>query len=361
MPDSLNSQPRAGVAYASLGLPVTWTLQSLRGAWPLSGVEITLNGPTTITSFPPTRFDGDGMIAVWELTDVQVDALEGFTEWRVQIDDGWPLVAGPLVWLSGYAGLESPQSLGAVLMGSPGPGIESVAMAGNSLVFTLSDGTLLPAVAFPAHASRHATAGADPITPAAIGAATAAQGAKADTAIQPEDAGLTWLDTGEETMPRTSIAASATAASTGLLRLAYFTARKTETVTQVRMVTGGTAAAPTPTLCRIGVYSVDSSGDLTLVASIPNDTTLFASASTSYTRSFSAPFDKVRGARYAVGILVVSATTVPTIFGQSVGPGSEYSYPPRITGQVSGLSDLPDTVAAASVGATSVRFYSVLL
>jgi hypothetical protein len=35
-----------------------------------------------------------------------------------------------------------------------------------------------------AHASTHATGGSDPITPAAIGAATAAQGAKADTALQ---------------------------------------------------------------------------------------------------------------------------------------------------------------------------------
>ena len=35
-----------------------------------------------------------------------------------------------------------------------------------------------------AHASRHASAGADPITPAAIGAATAAQGSTADSAAQ---------------------------------------------------------------------------------------------------------------------------------------------------------------------------------
>lgn len=42
-----------------------------------------------------------------------------------------------------------------------------------------------------AHAASHATGGSDPITPAAIGAATAAQGAKADTAIQPGNAALT--------------------------------------------------------------------------------------------------------------------------------------------------------------------------
>jgi len=38
-----------------------------------------------------------------------------------------------------------------------------------------------------AHAASHAAAGSDPVTPAAIGAATAAQGALADSAVQPGD------------------------------------------------------------------------------------------------------------------------------------------------------------------------------
>lgn len=38
-----------------------------------------------------------------------------------------------------------------------------------------------------AHASSHATGGSDPLTPSAIGAATSAQGALADTAVQPGD------------------------------------------------------------------------------------------------------------------------------------------------------------------------------
>lgn len=175
MPDSLNSQPRAGVAYASLGLPATWTLQSLRGAWPGSGVTITLNGPTGAFPITPTRFDGDGMVAVWELSDSQVDALEGCTEWRVQINDGWPLIAGSLVWLRGYSGQEVAQSLGAVLVGPPGlsayqvavaegfvgtesewlasligPGVASAAIdGGGDLVLTLDDSTTLDPITLP--------------------------------------------------------------------------------------------------------------------------------------------------------------------------------------------------------------------
>jgi len=41
------------------------------------------------------------------------------------------------------------------------------------------------------HGAAHAAGGADPVTPQSIGAATAAQGAKADTAIQPGNAALT--------------------------------------------------------------------------------------------------------------------------------------------------------------------------
>jgi hypothetical protein len=40
-----------------------------------------------------------------------------------------------------------------------------------------------------AHAASHATGSTDPITPAAIGAATSAQGALADTAVQPDELG----------------------------------------------------------------------------------------------------------------------------------------------------------------------------
>jgi hypothetical protein len=54
-----------------------------------------------------------------------------------------------------------------------------------------------------------------------------------------------------------------------------FTARKTETVNNIAAFTGGTAATgTTPTLCRMGVWQVNSDESLTLVGACTNDTTL---------------------------------------------------------------------------------------
>ncbi len=41
-----------------------------------------------------------------------------------------------------------------------------------------------------------------------------------------------------------------------------------------------TAAAVTPTLCRVGIYTIDGSGNLTLAASIASDTTIWSNNGT---------------------------------------------------------------------------------
>ena len=58
-----------------------------------------------------------------------------------------------------------------------------------------------------AHAVSHGSAGSDPVTPAAIGAATSAQGSLADTAVQPED--LTTVDVNTQTASYTLVLADA--------------------------------------------------------------------------------------------------------------------------------------------------------
>ncbi|HYH49649.1 MAG TPA: glycosyl hydrolase family 28-related protein [Acidimicrobiia bacterium] len=157
------------------------------------------------------------------------------------------------------------------------------------------------------------------------------------------------LTSGEETYSRRWATQTTVSTGAGTLRLTYFTARKTETINSVRVYSGGTAAGATPTLARIGVYSVAANGDLTLVASTANDTTLFAGANTAYTKALSAPWSKVAGRRYAIGPLVVTGATAPTVVGYSAGNAAEAGIAPRVSGAVTGQTDLPASVAVGSV------------
>jgi hypothetical protein len=171
------------------------------------------------------------------------------------------------------------------------------------------------------------------------------------------------LSSGEATMPREVVLAT-TSLSTGTLRLSYFTAVKTETITQVRTYSGSAAAA-TPTLCKMGVYSVDASGNLTLLAATANDTALWAAANTTYTRSLTTSFTKVAGQRYAAAQLCVTAGTAPTVLCGSSGAGSTMNSimadAPRLGGAVTAVADLSASIAAGSVGVQANRIFSILL
>lgn len=170
------------------------------------------------------------------------------------------------------------------------------------------------------------------------------------------------LASGEETMSRPDyVTASAVTTVSGNMRLAYFTARKSETTTQVRVNTGTTAAAATPTLCRLGLFSIAANGDGSLVAAIANDTTLFAATSTPYTRSWTAPYAKVAGATYALGILVVSAAATPTLGGLTLASAAEAAIAPRLTGSIPSMTDLPASFLAGDVAATGGWLYGAVL
>ena len=168
------------------------------------------------------------------------------------------------------------------------------------------------------------------------------------------------LTSGESTLSRRAIMNGATLTS-GIVRLTYFTAKKTETINSVRVGTYTTAAGATPTLCRIGIYSVDGSGNLTLVASTANDTALFAAASTTYTKALSASWSKTAGQRYAVGVLVVTAATAPTIQGQILSLGDELGQAPRLAGARAGQSDLPSSITAGNVVDTTHQCYVAMV
>lgn len=173
------------------------------------------------------------------------------------------------------------------------------------------------------------------------------------------------LTTGENTFSRYLNSTSTNTLTNGVLRLTFFTARKTETITQVRTRTGAQAQVGA-TLCRIGIYTVDAADNLTaLVASTTNDTALWSTGSTTYTKTLTASFTKTRGQRYAVGLLEVGSSTAANAFG-TVGPeANEAAQVPRLSGTVSSLSDLPSAgspvVAVGSLATSNILMYAALL
>ncbi|MDM2096409.1 glycosyl hydrolase family 28-related protein [Mycobacteroides abscessus] len=143
---------------------------------------------------------------------------------------------------------------------------------------------------------------------------------------------------------------SGIAMTSGSLYLTYINSDITKTLTQIQVRTAGTAAGATPTLIRYGLYSVDSSNNLTLIASTPNDTTLLASTFVNYTKAFSASVSVVTGSRYAVGSLIVTAASLPQPYG--IYAASAEALVPlgdRLCSVLTGQSDLPSSITAGSL------------
>jgi hypothetical protein len=168
------------------------------------------------------------------------------------------------------------------------------------------------------------------------------------------------LTVGQESLPRDLVLGSI-AMSTGVLRLRYFTARKTEDVANIRMRTGTTAAAATPTLCRMGIYSVAANGDITLFAACANDTSLFASINTTYTKALTSTVTLVKGTRYAFGAIVVTGTTAPTVLSSNSTLDSvEVAVAPRLTATLTAQTDLTTPITAGTLANTAVSIYGVV-
>jgi hypothetical protein len=170
------------------------------------------------------------------------------------------------------------------------------------------------------------------------------------------------LACGEASLPRYLMNTATLSMPTGYLRLSYFTARKSETVNNVRWLTGSTPAGPTPTIIRIGLYDVANNGDLTLVASTGNDTTLMRVSNASNTKPLGAPYAKIAGHRYALGMLVVTVTTAPTVCGNCTvgGIGAEAGQSPKLTAALAAQTDLPIRIADSAASASTAAPYIVI-
>lgn len=167
------------------------------------------------------------------------------------------------------------------------------------------------------------------------------------------------LDGGQETIPRYAAASTTINMTSGALRLSYFVARRTGTCTAIRVPSGATAAGATPTLIRFVLYSVDVSGNLTQMSATTSDTTVFAAAFTSYTRTLAAAQMLVAGQLYAIGVLVVTSAAVPQVTGGNFASGAENLASPSVCAVLTGQTDIPASITAASLTATITGMYAV--
>lgn len=180
------------------------------------------------------------------------------------------------------------------------------------------------------------------------------------------DVGMPSLYNGIESFDRFLANSAAITLTSGSMRIAYFRATKTRTVTTLEVPSGSTAAGATPTLCRAGFYTIDEAGAGTLACACANTTSLWAATTTNYTPALSSggglptSYTFERGRLYAAAVLCVTAAAAPQIHGRSdaslstSGPNSVLTRG-RFAGLLTGQTDLPTSFADASLTVTGTR------
>jgi hypothetical protein len=171
------------------------------------------------------------------------------------------------------------------------------------------------------------------------------------------------LLTGEqENLPWWASKDATIAMTSGLARFSFFTARRSFTVASLRLVSGGTAAAATPTLVKFALYSVSFVAGvettLTRVATTASDTTLFAGTATAYTKALAASVAIVESTRYAIGALVVTGAAAPTVQGLVGGPVQAL---PIYAASIAAQTDLSASYAVSALTNSASVPYAVVV
>lgn len=161
----------------------------------------------------------------------------------------------------------------------------------------------------------------------------------------------------------------------GRMHLTFWQAPYTFTITKFRTVSGGTAAAATPTLCRVGLYSVpddwNTASPVTCVAACASDTALWANTFTVYDRALAAntvggqamptSYQVVAGKYYATGILCVSAGAVPSFYATQYVMDSVsalFAQFPRSVSVLNSQTDLPLNTSLSALSNSTAAVYS---
>ena len=162
------------------------------------------------------------------------------------------------------------------------------------------------------------------------------------------------LTSGEAVYGR-NIGSNVVTLQTGTMALSYFTAQRTENAAFVTTLTNSTAANLL-TYAAVGVYSVDSAGNLTKITDTGDlHATLWIATFSQYVSALSPAFTKQAGQRYAIGLLAVG-TTPPNLPGAGNNSSNLLIAPPVAIGEVTGQSALPASVATGSITHGAVYF-----
>jgi hypothetical protein len=168
-----------------------------------------------------------------------------------------------------------------------------------------------------------------------------------------------------ETLPRYAVQ-GALSPAVGTILMACTTALSTLTVSNLLICTGSTARVGTPTLVKLGLYTLDGSGNATLVASTASDTTIGSGTNTLYTKAIAlngsggsiSSYQLVRGQRYGLAYIEVGSTSSATMRCANLGVGGLGSLAPavaRVTG--TGQTDLAASITNASLSGSATLLW----
>lgn len=173
----------------------------------------------------------------------------------------------------------------------------------------------------------------------------------------------TLLATGFGSLPtRRGLTGTSILSASGVLNVTMFRAPKSYLISTMAMIVGSGSTTAGTTLCRYGLYSVNGNGDINLIGSTPNDTTLLATSGVRYPKNLSVATQVTRGAWYASAVLWVGTTAPPLM---SLPAAAQTTVPmqltPKLSAAVAGQADLPASVAVASLGISNACFWMEML
>jgi hypothetical protein len=163
-----------------------------------------------------------------------------------------------------------------------------------------------------------------------------------------------WADSSIEVKPRANVTTVSSINSTQPI-ISWFTPATNITVSQITMATGNTPASGAITLIRMGLYATTDDGTTgTLLARTDNDTTLFLTGNTVYTRSFSttggypASVTLTAGNRYGIAIVQVGGTggnratytTIQTVMGNYAPTSGSYKVAADLADPINTLTKM---------------------